>query len=131
MHQSMQPIIQHLFQVTTLEEISRERLEAFVEEYPSFGIGHYLLSRKLRGEDADRFTGEIQRTNLYFTNPFWLQWLLENTGTNGAQPTARNLTPATPVATPREREPVAEGAAISPQEPAAEMPVIELQEPEP
>jgi len=26
------------------------------------------------------FTEETERTNLYFSNPFWLQWLLQNAG---------------------------------------------------
>lgn len=81
MHQSQ--IIQHLFQVNSLEDVSRERLETFVEEYPSFGIGHYLLSRKLQKEDAGGFQQKTQLTCLYFSNPFWLQWLLENTDVGG------------------------------------------------
>jgi hypothetical protein len=81
MHQSQ--IIQHLFQVNSLEDVSRERLETFVEEYPSFGIGHYLLSRKLQKEDAVGFEEKTQLTCLYFSNPFWLQWLLENTDVGG------------------------------------------------
>ena len=78
MNQPLQSIIQHLFQVNSLEDVSRQRLESFVEEYPSFGIGHYLLSHKLRAEDPDRFGEATQRTGLYFSNPLWLQWLLEN-----------------------------------------------------
>ncbi|HXB09994.1 MAG TPA: hypothetical protein VNW04_22885, partial [Puia sp.] len=78
MQQPMQPIIQHLFQASSLDDVSRQRLEAFVEEYPSFGIGHYLLSRKLQSEGSERFAMETQKTNLYFTNPFWLQWQLDN-----------------------------------------------------
>ena len=74
----MQPIIQHLFQASSLEDVSRQRLESFVAEYPSFGIGHFLLSRKLQAEGASNYMEETQKTNLYFTNPFWLQWLLES-----------------------------------------------------
>jgi hypothetical protein len=81
MHQSF--IIQHLFQVNSLEDVSRERLETFVEEYPSFGIGHYLLSRKLQKEDTGGFEEKTKLTCLYFSNPFWLQWLLENTDVGG------------------------------------------------
>jgi hypothetical protein len=73
----MQQIIKHLFKADTLEEVSRQRLEELVEEYPSFGVARYLLSRKLGAENADHFTEETQKTNLYFTNPFWLHWLLE------------------------------------------------------
>jgi len=78
MNPSMQPAIRHLFQTSALDDVSRERLEAFVEEYPCFGFGHYLLSRKLRAENADHFLTATQKTGLYFPNPFWLQWLLEN-----------------------------------------------------
>ena len=80
MNQSMQPAIQRLFQVSTLEAVSREQLEKFVEEYPCFGYGHYLLSRKLRAENADDFLTAARKTSLYFPNPFWLQWMLENEG---------------------------------------------------
>jgi len=79
----MQPILQHLFQVSSLDELSRQRLESFVEEYPSFGIGHYLLSRKLRAEGSDQFPAEAQKTGLYFTNPFWLQWQLDHVALDG------------------------------------------------
>ena len=85
MHQPL--IIQHLFQVSSLEDVSRERLESFVESYPSYGIGHYLLSCKLQAEGSDRFLPETQRTCLYFSNPLWLQWLLQNSDASiGTQP---------------------------------------------
>lgn len=94
MQQPMQPIIQHLFQAPSLEDVSRTRLEAFVEEFPAFGIGHYLLSRKLKAEGSERFAQETQRTGLYFTNPFWLQWQLEHLPAAGSRP--EELTPAEP-----------------------------------
>jgi hypothetical protein len=84
MRQPLQPLLQHLFQVSNLEDVSWQRLESFVADYPAFGIGHYLLSRKLRTEGSDRFAGETQRTSLYFTNPYWLEWLLHNEESNGA-----------------------------------------------
>jgi hypothetical protein len=78
MYNPMQTTIQHLFQVTALEDVPRERLESFVEEYPFFGYGHYLLSRKLQTTAAGEFTGTTAKTSLYFSNPFWLEWLLVN-----------------------------------------------------
>ncbi len=129
----MQPIIKHLFQADTLEDVSRERIEAFVEEYPSFGIGHYLLSRKLRGEDIDRFTGEAQRTSLYFTNPFWLQWLLENTGNNGERVAKVDTLPSPPVEQ-RERpvavkEPIVVEERVAVEGPAPELVTAPVDEP--
>src|SRR5258708_26811537 len=84
----MQHILQHLFRVETLEEVPRQQLEELVATYPSFGVGRYLLSRKLQAETADNFVEETQKTNLYFTNPFCLQWLLQDaaavSATNGS-----------------------------------------------
>jgi hypothetical protein len=93
MNYPMQPIIQHLFQAASLEDVSRQRLESFVAEYPSFGIGHYLLSRKLQAEGAESYVEETQKTNLYFTNPFWLQLLLESPQDGGVRSSG---TPARP-----------------------------------
>ncbi|HEY6900542.1 MAG TPA: hypothetical protein VI233_07865 [Puia sp.] len=91
----MQPIIQHLFQASSLGEVSRQRLESFVQDYPSFGIGHYLLSRKLREEGAGNYMEETRKTSLYFSNPFWLQWLLESGEEMGQPaPAARTHTPS-------------------------------------
>ncbi|HEX3935161.1 MAG TPA: hypothetical protein VHW43_10820, partial [Puia sp.] len=92
MHQPL--IIQHLFQVSTLEDVSRERLESFVESYPSYGIGHYLLSCKLQAEGSDRFLPETQRTCLYFSNPLWLQWLLQNSDASVATQPVGSGSPA-------------------------------------
>src|SRR3954471_15388906 len=75
---STQHIVRHLFRVESLEEVSRQQLEELVATHPFFGVGRYLLSRKLQAESADNFVEETQKTNLYFTNPFWLQWLLQD-----------------------------------------------------
>jgi len=106
MNPSMQPIIQHLFQASRLEDVSRQRLESFVAEYPSFGIGHYLLSRKLLAEAADSYLQETQRTSLYFTNPFWLQWLLDNPEEKAAPDIVRAISLVRPVEDAQEVEPV-------------------------
>jgi hypothetical protein len=120
MQQPMQPILQHLFQVSSLDDLSRQRLEAFVEEHPSFGIGHYLLSRKLKAEASDEYAKETQKTSLYFTNPFWLQWQLDNVALAGGH--FEQVVAAEPV---KREEPVY--AAASPEAPVepvlAAMPV--------
>src|SRR5580700_5095581 len=101
MNQSMQPAIRHLFQVSSLEAVSREQLEKFVEEYPCYGFGHYLLSRKLRTENADDFLTAARKTSLYFSNPFWLQWMLEN-----AEPAHREVAPEPIHVEPIHTEPI-------------------------
>jgi hypothetical protein len=112
MNKSMQPAIQHLFQVSTLEDVTLDRLEALVEEYPCYGFGHYLLSRKLASTDTSRFLSATQKTSLYFPNPFWLQWMLEK-----ASAPARTVIPILPPANVSIPEP--EPEAILPAEPEA------------
>lgn len=102
-------IIQHLFQASSLEDVSRERLEAFVESYPSFGMGHYLLSCKLQAEGSERFMPETQRTCLYFSNPLWLQWQLQNLDGMVMEPLA-----SAPVATTYGEKPAVEEAPAAP-----------------
>ena len=130
MNHSMQPIMQHLFQASALEDISRERLESFVEEYPCFGFGHYLLSRKLRATDDGQYLAATQKTSLYFPNPFWLQWILENAP--GAKPAAQVRAQPAP-AEHHIAEPVAQAEALLPIEQPIrdEEPPFVLEEPTP
>jgi hypothetical protein len=76
---STQHIIKQLFQANSLEDVSLQQLENLVEHHPSFSAAHYLLSKKLQQDNNPAFAEQVQKTGLYFTNPFWLQWLLKNT----------------------------------------------------
>ena len=129
-------IIQHLFQVSSLEDVSRERLEAFVESYPSYGIGHYLLSCKLQAEGSDRFLPETQRTCLYFSNPLWLQWQLQNTNgevaAQASHASALETVPTPPAVESYPSEPAPEAAALEPAvEPLSPEPAVEAATPDP
>lgn len=73
-----QHIIQKIFQADSLENISVQQLEQLVAEHPSFNAAHYLLSQKLQQTNSPAAENQLQKTALYFTNPFWLQWLLKN-----------------------------------------------------
>jgi len=73
-----QHMVQQLFNAHSLDDVSIKQIENQCNQYPFFSIGHYLLSKKLLNEKADNFLEETKKTALYFNNPFWLQWLLEN-----------------------------------------------------
>jgi hypothetical protein len=74
-----QHIIKKIFKADSLENISVEELQRITEEYPSFGVGQYLLSKKLLEQNAGTaFHRQSKKTALYFTNPFWLQWLFQH-----------------------------------------------------
>ena len=80
MTEGIQHILRYLFGADRLEEVSIDQLKELVDEYPSFNVGHYLLSKKLQEENDTTYQQENQRTALYFNNPFWLQWLLQSNG---------------------------------------------------
>ena len=75
---NIQHLMQVLFGTKKLEDVSVGELRELVEEFPSFNAGHYLLSKKLHWENDPGFISETQRTSLYFTNPFWLNYLLSH-----------------------------------------------------
>jgi hypothetical protein len=77
MKNSAQHIIEILFGREKLEDVTVNQLKDLVKEYPSFNIGHYLLSKKLQAENHEEFLPETKKTALYINNPFWLQWLLQ------------------------------------------------------
>jgi hypothetical protein len=83
-------IVQHLFNGNAPQDVSVKQIEDLCNQYPFFSVGHYLLSKKLSGEMAKNHLEETKKTALYFNNPFWLQWLLEN-GVDEKLPEAKKL----------------------------------------
>jgi hypothetical protein len=71
-------IARAFFNVPSLNEVSAEQLHELVKDFPCFHIAHFLLSRKLRDADGVDYESASRLTGLYFHNPFWLQWLLQD-----------------------------------------------------
>jgi hypothetical protein len=72
-------IMMTLFGTGKLEEVPIHELKELVQTFPSFNIAHYLLSKRLDQEKDEESRTANLKTALYFNNPFWLQWLLQNT----------------------------------------------------
>jgi hypothetical protein len=68
----------HLTGNSSLALLRVETLEKLVHEYPFFSPGQYLFSAKLKKEDHPLATAQAAKTALYFSNPLWLQFQLEN-----------------------------------------------------
>ena len=77
MDNNINNIVQNIFQVESFEDLSLKQLREFAEQYPSFNFAHYMLTKKLQLENSNVLENEIHKTALYFTNPFWLKWLLQ------------------------------------------------------
>jgi hypothetical protein len=85
MVRNISQIVYQLFQKETLDEVSESELRYFIRQYPYAGTGHLLLAKKLQLDGEKRaFEREIAVTSIYFNNPAWLQFVLQEPNENGS-----------------------------------------------
>ena len=70
-------IVEHLFHKARLDDVSVYELERFIATHPYFAAGHFLLAKKTQQADPPKAHETIATTSLYYNNPLWLQWLLD------------------------------------------------------
>jgi hypothetical protein len=66
---------------TSVYECGIEELKQITIQYPYFGPAQFLYSKKLKDEDPSLLDTQKQKTSLYFQNPVWLNYLLNDTVT--------------------------------------------------
>lgn len=84
MNEIANQLVQVLFKKNSLQDCSRWELEILADKYPYFGIAQLLVSGKLKEENKEDYEKQVQRTSLYFTNPLWLDYILNKK--SGAEP---------------------------------------------
>jgi len=77
MNQNGQHTINQLAGKFTLNNKSKEELESVIGQYPYFGFAHLILAKKLQEEKEPKAAKQLQKTAIYFYNPFWLNYLLQ------------------------------------------------------
>jgi hypothetical protein len=83
MNEIANQLVRVLFKKNSLQDCSRWELEILADKYPYFGIAQLLVSGKLREESKEDYEKQVQKTSLYFTNPLWLDYILNKK--NGAE----------------------------------------------
>jgi hypothetical protein len=73
-------LVRSILQKDSLHDCSVEELESLAREYPYFTPAHFLLAQKLRLVDENLYREEIQKLSLHFSNPLWLDYLLNGYG---------------------------------------------------
>ncbi|NCI49933.1 hypothetical protein GWC95_08370 [Sediminibacterium roseum] len=69
----------HLTGKLALSQAAKETLQAVADESPYFAPARFLLTADLKlAQPYHEWMAHAQKTNLYFTNPNWLQYLLED-----------------------------------------------------
>lgn len=78
MQQHIQTIVKHFFQKESLQDVSEQDLRQFTKDYPYSTIGQFLLAEKWRNTDKEDYQEQALKTALYFHNPTWLFWQLQD-----------------------------------------------------
>ena len=80
----MNPLIdqlaQSVLQKRSIHDCSVQELQQMAEQYPYSGAIQLLLAEKLKGENSSQYQDQLQKVSLYFQNPLWLDYLLNNNG---------------------------------------------------
>lgn len=79
-----------VLQKNSLQECSEDELQKLVDQYPYFSAARLLLLQKLKITDPTRFNEQLQITSLFFHNPLWLAYLLNEEGSMGSIPSEKN-----------------------------------------
>ncbi|MBL7721197.1 MAG: hypothetical protein JNK98_04310 [Chitinophagaceae bacterium] len=74
-------LVKSLLHKDSLDQCSLDELQQYADRYPYFGAAQLLLTKKLQTENTERYQNQLQKTNLFFHNPLWVQQLLNDTGT--------------------------------------------------
>jgi hypothetical protein len=86
-------LLRSIFQKDSLHDCSVEELQSLTREYPYFTPAHFLLAQKLRSVDESLYAEQIQKLSLRFSNPLWLDYLLNGHGEASViEPENRNET---------------------------------------
>jgi len=76
MEQTLNKLINSLFQKNSIGECSIEEIKSLTERFPFFAPAHLLLAIKLKEVDPILYKEHFQKTALYFNNPLWHNYLL-------------------------------------------------------
>lgn len=78
MNQSSQSVLRYLTGNENIEDVPVEDLQKLADEHPYFPVTRFLLAKKLQVENHPGFLPQVQTAALYFSNPLWLHYLLNN-----------------------------------------------------
>ncbi len=53
-----------------------EDLQRLADEHPYFPVTQFLLAKKLKAQSESSYLQQVQKTALYFSNPYWLHYQL-------------------------------------------------------
>ena len=73
---TIQTLVRSIFQKDSLHDCSVEELQSLARQYPYFTPVQFLLAEKLKLADENLYKEQLQKLSLHFSNPLWLDYLL-------------------------------------------------------
>ncbi|HEY6978117.1 MAG TPA: hypothetical protein VH396_17575 [Chitinophagaceae bacterium] len=68
-------IVNEVAVLLSLQDKTKEELQAIVQRYPYFALARFLLNKKIKDEHDPSAETQMQKTALYFSNPLWFEYL--------------------------------------------------------
>jgi hypothetical protein len=78
MDSAIQLLTRTLLDKNAFEDCSFADLQSLAKQYPYFVPAQLLYAQKLKDTNTVLYHQQLQKTSLYFQNPFWLQHILAN-----------------------------------------------------
>jgi hypothetical protein len=69
-------LVKAIFQKESLDDCSLEELQTLARQYSYFTPVQLLLAEKLNSENENSYKEQLQKLALHFSNPLWLDYLL-------------------------------------------------------
>jgi len=64
---------------SSIEDTGVDELFQLTDSHPFFSVPHFFLTKKLKEEKHPAFINQLQKTTLFFNNPYWLHYQLSPT----------------------------------------------------
>ena len=76
MNGNWQNMMEALFDSRSWQQLETESLKRMTLEYPYFPISQFMYAKKLKLEHHSAYSAQAAKTALFFNNPYWLNWQL-------------------------------------------------------
>ncbi|MCW3107676.1 MAG: hypothetical protein JWQ09_2182, partial [Segetibacter sp.] len=76
MNRSPEKVLNYLAGNENIDAVTVDDLQKLAAENPYFPVSQFLLAKKLKDKNEPEYLLQVQKTAVYFSNPYWLQYQL-------------------------------------------------------
>lgn len=110
---TIQTLVQSIFQKESLDDCNLEELQSLAHQYPYFSAVQFLLTEKLKSTDEHLYRQQLQKLSLHFSNPLWLDYLLNGYDEQEPAPIGNGMQPINEIVHEQAAEQTTESFIVS------------------